>query len=198
MIVTDEQVLIGRARDLVTPRRGDAVVVDEGSFTARVGAYRSGQPIEELSASPAIDGLDGLAGRSAARGYRRELQRIADEQGLVGRAVYQLLDDVPGASLVAGYSPELNRRDADRTGAPRVEATVDDGEPPPICSPSPACAPVGRRAARSSPTCSPWVTSRSRSAPRRRRWRGPTTRWPGTSCPTRSHRTGCAVGAGST
>jgi hypothetical protein len=105
-------VLIGRARDLVTPRRGDAVVVvDEASFTARVGDYLRGQIIEELSASPTIAGLDTMLGRSASRGYRRELQRLADEQGLVGRAIFQLLDDVPGTALVSGYSPELNRRD---------------------------------------------------------------------------------------
>jgi hypothetical protein len=116
MDMSDGQVLVGRARDLVTPKRGDAVIVDEASFTARIGEYRAGQPIEEISASPTIDGLDGLVGRSASRGYRREVARLADEQGLVGRAVYQLLDDVPGASLVAGYSPELNRRDAG--GAP--------------------------------------------------------------------------------
>jgi hypothetical protein len=120
------QVLVGRARDLVTPRRGDAVVVDEASFTARIGEYRLGQAIEEIAASPVIDGLDILVGRSAARGYRRELQRLADEQGLVGCAIYQLLDDVPGASLVAGYSPELNRRDADHgTDRREVEVTAD-------------------------------------------------------------------------
>lgn len=129
MDMTEGQVLVGRARDLVTPSRGDAVVVDEASFTARIGEYRQGQLIEEISASPAIDGLDSLVGRSAARGYRRELQRMADEQGLVGRAIYQLLDDVPGASLVAGYSPELNRRDADRTVRPDV-ARVPDRDAP--------------------------------------------------------------------
>jgi hypothetical protein len=107
-------VLIGRARDLVTPRQGDAVVTDEASFSARIGAFRDGQIIEAISASPTVAGLDTLVGRSAARGYRRELRRLAEEQGLVGRAVYQLLDDLPGTSLVAGYSPELNRRDADR------------------------------------------------------------------------------------
>jgi Protein of unknown function (DUF2889) len=124
------QVLVGRARDLVTPRRGDAVVVDEASFTARIGEYRLGQAIEEIGASPGIDGLDILVGRSAARGYRRELQRLADEQGLVGRAIYQLLDDVPGASLVAGYSPELNRRDADRGTDRREVEEVAAGDVP--------------------------------------------------------------------
>jgi hypothetical protein len=53
------------------------------------------------------------------------LQRIADEQGFVGRAVYQLLDDVPGASLVAGYSPELNRRDAGNTARREPVARAD-------------------------------------------------------------------------
>jgi Protein of unknown function (DUF2889) len=118
MDTSDGLVLVGRARDLVTPTHGEAVVVDEARFTARVGDYRHGQIIEELAASPAIDGLDQLVGRSASRGYRRELQRLADEQGFVGRAVYQLLDDVPGTALVSGYSPELNRRDAGVAPAP--------------------------------------------------------------------------------
>ena len=49
MDMSDGQVLVGRARDLVTPKRGDAVIVDEASFTARIGEYRAGQPIEEIS-----------------------------------------------------------------------------------------------------------------------------------------------------
>ena len=46
MDMSDGQVLVGRARDLVTPHRGDAVVVDEASFTARVDEYstRPGHP----------------------------------------------------------------------------------------------------------------------------------------------------------
>jgi hypothetical protein len=114
MHVHEGQTLIGRARDLVTPRHGDAVVTDEASFSARIGEFRDGQIIGDIEATPTFAGLDTLVGRSASRGYRRELRRLADEQGLVGRAVYQLLDDLPGTSLVAGYSPELNRRDADR------------------------------------------------------------------------------------
>jgi hypothetical protein len=128
MDTSEGLVLVGRARDLVTPSHGDAVVVDEATFTARVGDYLRGQIIEEFSASPAVDGLDTLVGRSASRGYRRELQRLADEQGLVGRAVYQLLDDIPGTALVSGYSPELNRRDRGAE-APRRDARPADGAP---------------------------------------------------------------------
>jgi hypothetical protein len=132
-------VLVGRARDLVTPRRGDAFVVDDASFTARVGDYLRGQIIKEISSSPAIVGLDAMVGRSASRGYRRELHRLADEQGFVGRAVYQLLDDLPGAALVSGYSPELNRRDAGLTDR-REPAARDDGAPTRLLALTGVCA----------------------------------------------------------
>jgi len=142
MDTSDGLLLVGRARDLVTPMRGDAVVVDEAQFTARVGDYLHGQVIEELEASPAIDGLDEFVGRSASRGYRRELQRLADAQGLVGRAVYQLLDDVPGAALVSGYSPELNRRDTEPAPrpAPRPGPRPADDPPPHLLALTGVCA----------------------------------------------------------
>jgi len=89
MDTRDGLVLAGRARDLVTPTRGDAVVVDEAAFQARLGDYLGGQIIEAFTASPTIDGLEGLIGRSASRGFRRELQRLADEQGMVGRPIFQ-------------------------------------------------------------------------------------------------------------
>jgi hypothetical protein len=131
-------VLTGRARDLVTPTRGDAVVVDEAAFRARVGDFLGGQIIEEFTASPAIEGLEGLIGRSASRGYRRELQRLADEQGMVGRAIFQLLDDVPGTALVSGYAPELERRDTGAAPTPRRPPA--DGAPPHLLALTGVCA----------------------------------------------------------
>jgi DUF2889 family protein len=139
MDTSDGLVLVGRARDLVTPSRGDAVVVDEATFTARVGDYLRGQIIEEFSASPTIEGLDALVGISASRGYRRELHRLADEQGLVGRTVYQLLDDIPGAALVSGYSPELNRRDTGGAAA-RRDPRPADGAPSHLLALTGVCA----------------------------------------------------------
>ena len=140
-------VLAGRARDLVTPTRGDAVVVDEAGFRARVGDYLGGQIIEEFTASPTIDGLEGLIGRSASRGYRRELQRLADEQGMVGRPIFQLLDDIPGTALVSGYAPELERRDTGVATPPRTRSPPT--ALPRTCWRSPGCARAGRKAARS-------------------------------------------------
>jgi hypothetical protein len=132
-------VLAGRARDLVTPTRGDAVVVDEAVFRARLGDFLGGQIIEEFTASPTIDGLGGLIGRSASRGYRRELQRLADAQGMVGRAVFQLLDDIPGTALVSGYAPELERRDTGVATPPRTPLPAD-GAPPHLLALTGVCA----------------------------------------------------------
>ena len=44
-------VLVGRARDLVTPTHDDAIVVDEAAFRARLGDFVGGQIIEEFTAA---------------------------------------------------------------------------------------------------------------------------------------------------
>jgi Protein of unknown function (DUF2889) len=121
MTLPDELTLVGRARDLHTRPDGTVEVVDTASFDARVD-YLGGQVIRSLQATPDISGLDTFVGRSASRGYRRELHRLGTEQGLVGRAVYQLLDDVPGAALVSGYSPQLDQRDVGVGASMRASA----------------------------------------------------------------------------
>ena len=78
----DGQTLIGRARDLVTPRRGDAVVTDEASFSARIGEFREG------SAKVMHAGLHGNAAREfpaivAERGVA--FDNIRDDRRAVNR-----------------------------------------------------------------------------------------------------------------
>lgn len=124
MTIPGELTLTGRARDLHTGLDGHVQVLDTASFDAHID-YEGGQILRSLQATPDIGGLDTFVGRSASRGYRRELHRLGTEQGLVGRAVYQLLDDVPGAALVSGYSPQLNQRDAGVGSAMRAAARDD-------------------------------------------------------------------------
>jgi Protein of unknown function (DUF2889) len=98
-------VLIGVGRDLVTAVDGAPSVVDTGRFEATVD-YADAQRVVALTSTPAIDGLDALIGRSASTGFRAALIEVVADQDFVGRPVYQLLDDLPVATLISGYSPQ--------------------------------------------------------------------------------------------
>ena len=92
-------------RDLVTYLDGDTAVVDAGAFEATVD-YANAQRVVALASTPAVAGLDQLVGRSASTGFRAALNEVVAGQDLVGRPVYQLLDDLPVATLISGYSPQ--------------------------------------------------------------------------------------------
>lgn len=88
-----------RARDLLTPRSGPAVVVAGESFTAKLSPDRVLRDI--VHADPRVRALLGVA---VAGGFRsRALELFADE-GERCTLLNLLLDDLPGASLVAGYA----------------------------------------------------------------------------------------------
>jgi hypothetical protein len=97
--------LVGVARDLVTPLDGSPAVVDAGTIEATVD-YADAQRVVALSSTPAIAGLVQLLGRSASTGFRAALNEVVAGQDVVGGPVYQLLDDLPVATLVSGYSPQ--------------------------------------------------------------------------------------------
>ena len=196
MDTRDGLVLAGRARDLVTPTRGDAVVVDEASFRARVGDYLGGQIIEAFTASPTIDGLEGLVGRSASRGFRRELQRLADEQGWSGARSSSSSTTSPAPRSCRGTRRSSNgatpawRRHHVRS-PPRAL--------PRTCWPSPACAAGWQEGGA---IVANVLDGRARSdrggSGGAGRSTGPTTPSRGTTSPTRSRRTACAGGGAST
>jgi hypothetical protein len=103
--IEGELVVVGVGRDLVTPLEGAPSVVDAGAFEATVD-YVNAQQVVGLTSTPAIDGLDQLLGRSASTGFRAALNDVVADQDLVGRPVYQLLDDLPVVTLISGYSPQ--------------------------------------------------------------------------------------------
>ncbi len=103
--VDGELLLIGVGRDLVTSRDGSPEVVDAGTFEATVD-YADAQRVVALASIPVVAGLDQLLGRSASTGFRAALNDVVAGQSLVGRPVYQLLDDLPVATLISGYSPQ--------------------------------------------------------------------------------------------
>ena len=91
--------LDGRARDLRTADDGAATVLAQAVLRM---VTDPGRIIEEIGSSPELPGLGGLAGESAMSGYRRRLAATGAGSALGGTPLYQLLDDVPGATLVSG------------------------------------------------------------------------------------------------
>ena len=98
--------LVGLGRDLHTAVDGTPTVLDAGAFEATVD-YADAQRVVELTTRPAIEGLEELVGRSASTGFRAAVNGVVAGQDFVGRAVYQLLDDLPVAVLISGYSTQM-------------------------------------------------------------------------------------------
>jgi hypothetical protein len=97
-----DTVLDGRARDLRTGDDGTARVLAEASLRMVTDQRRV---IKEVSSAPGIGGLASLAGESAMSGFRRRLAATGAAGPTVtaaGTPLNQLLDDVPGATLVSG------------------------------------------------------------------------------------------------
>jgi hypothetical protein len=92
-------VLDGRARDLRTDHDGSTTVLAQASLSV---ASDTSRIITEISSAPALTGLASLAGESAMSGFRRRLAAVAGGGEAAGMPLYQLLDDLPGATLVSG------------------------------------------------------------------------------------------------
>ena len=114
-----DTVLDGRARDLRTNNDGATTVLAEASLGLVSDARRI---IRRISSTPRLPGRQTLVGESAMSGFRRRLASVAGigtgagtEAGTEAGTgagtgaetgaetpLYQLLDDVPGATLVSG------------------------------------------------------------------------------------------------
>lgn len=124
--------LVGRARDVVTPASGGApVVCAEDGFEAKVGPDRT---ILAIEADPPRPALAGLVGQRGGGRLRLVLEDVVPEERRSVSPLYLILDDISGASLVAGWAwsqwdpdwlallraaaenPELTKGFPDRTG----------------------------------------------------------------------------------
>ena len=112
---TPELYLQGRARDLCTPMDGAPHVLAAADLTAVTGRERD---IQSIDADPPVAGLQRLVGVRAGSGLRGAIARELPEQVEGGTPLYLLLDDLGGATLIAGYTyfrwadvyPEMSAR----------------------------------------------------------------------------------------
>lgn len=94
-------VVDARGRDLVTNLDGTTLVADTASLQLVLsGALRT---IVALEALPSTPELDRLVGCAVMVGFRKALAALDPPSAPAGSLLHLLLDDLPGAALVAGY-----------------------------------------------------------------------------------------------
>jgi len=121
-----------RARDLYTSADGTAVVLAEASFTARHGF--PGNTLLDITASGGAD-LDDLVGVGIAGGFRaKAAASLASRADTVDEGTWgllnQLLDDLAGATLVAGYAGQYAATVAETRADEPDREPNDDGDRP--------------------------------------------------------------------
>ena len=94
--------VIGRARDLLTTANGDARVLGNALLTARLKARSHN--LLAIDTEPAAPALQELLGAIVGPGFRAKVDAVVPERRDRGDLLYLLLDDLPGATLVAGYA----------------------------------------------------------------------------------------------
>ena len=133
--------LDGRARDLLTPatpatsgaasgHAADPVVVAAATLHAVTGRERDIQTIE---ADPEPPGLHELVGCRAGGGLRGVIAEHLSEEIESGTPLYLLLDDLAGATLIAGFTffkwqdeyPEIKQRY--QSAPPRINTNICSG-----------------------------------------------------------------------
>ncbi len=98
---TPELYLQGRARDLFTPTQGAPHVLTATDLDVVTGRERD---IQSIDADPPVAGLQRLVGVRAGSGLRGAIAQELPEEVEDGTPLYLLLDDLGGATLIAGYT----------------------------------------------------------------------------------------------
>jgi hypothetical protein len=93
--------LVGRARDLVTPARGDPVVADAAEMLVTIADNRTVASVETV---PARAGIEGLVGTQGGSYLRAAIDEVLPGERDAATPLHLLLDDVAGTSLIAGYA----------------------------------------------------------------------------------------------
>jgi hypothetical protein len=96
-------VITARARDLRTTPDA-TLVVGQVDLSLRVDG--SNRQVLSIASSPDLPGLDRLVGCPVGPGFRSRVNEACPGQREAGTLFHLLLDDLPGATLVSGYSAQ--------------------------------------------------------------------------------------------
>src|ERR1700722_3385032 len=91
----------GRARDLLTSGQGSPSVVAEAEMVVQVNDQRT---IDAISVAPDRDGSQGLIGARGGGRLRSAIDSALPGERQAATPLYFLLDDIAGATLIAGFS----------------------------------------------------------------------------------------------
>jgi Protein of unknown function (DUF2889) len=115
-------VMTARARDLRTASDGTAAVIDQVDLSLRVEGLS--QQVLSIASSPALPGLDQVVGCRVGPGFRSRVNEACPGEREAGTLLHLLLDDLPGAALVSGYSAQR----AGTLDEPRPRPEGDEGD----------------------------------------------------------------------
>jgi hypothetical protein len=91
----------GRGRDLWTGPDGEGDVVSEASLEATI-AYVQNRTVRSIAVEPEAPSLGGLEGMRVSGGFRAAMEDALPEEDRTASLRYQLLDELPSATLVSG------------------------------------------------------------------------------------------------
>ncbi len=97
-------VMTARGRDLRTASDATSVVINQVGLSLRVDG--SNRQVLSIASSPALPGLDQLIGCPVGPGFRSRANEACPGEREAGTLLHLLLDDLPGAALVSGYSAQ--------------------------------------------------------------------------------------------
>lgn len=96
-----DAVLVADARDILTPANGGAPRVLAQDHADVIAEHRV---IKSVASTPPREGLEKLAGARAGGHLRAAIDAALPEERRAGTPLYLLLDDLAGATLVAGWA----------------------------------------------------------------------------------------------
>ncbi len=96
-----DAVLVADARDILTPAHGGAPRVMAQDHADVIADHRV---IKSVPSTPPREGLEKLAGARAGGHLRAAIDAALPEERRAGTPLYLLLDDLAGATLVAGWA----------------------------------------------------------------------------------------------